>query len=135
MVRGVWVVVIRMESETDLFGNPVAPLVRTNTEDPSINDMDFIRKVLRTAATEKFVLVGQNELVFRRLSGEDVERASRAEDRAVHQLIDAKWLEVGGNHMVRYDRYSGPARSVLGPIKTRATAARSRRAARCPEPP
>lgn len=113
-----------MESETDLFGNPVAPLPRTSKDDPPTNDMDFIQQVLRTATTEQFLLVGPNELVFRRTTGEYVERVSRAEDRAVHQLIDARWLQVGGNHTVRYDRYTGPARSVLVPRKTRAAASR-----------
>lgn len=115
-----------MESETDLFGNPVAPLARVGKDDPPINDMDLIRQVLRTATNEKFVLVGANELVYRRTTGDCVERASRVEDRAVHQLIDAKWLDIGGHHTVRYDRYTGSARSVLVPRKTRAAAARWR---------
>ena len=113
-----------MESETDLFDNPVAPLPRTSKNDPPTNDMDFIQQVLRTAITEQFLLVGPNELVFRRTTADYVERVSRAEDRAVHQLIDATWLHVGGHHTVRYDRYTGPARSVLVPRKTRAAASR-----------
>ena len=113
-----------MESETDLFGNPVAPLPRTSKNDPPTNDMDFIQQVLHTATTEQFMLVGPNEVVFRRTTADYVERVSRTEDRAVHQLIDAKWLHVDGTHRVRYDRYTGPARSVLVPRKTRAVASR-----------
>lgn len=113
-----------MESETDLFGNPVASLPRPSTADLPINDVELIRRVLRRAMTEQFVLVGTHERVFRRTTGEYVEPASRAEDTAVHQLIEAKWLQVGGHHTVRYDRYVGSARSVLVPRTTRATAAR-----------
>lgn len=113
-----------MESETDLFGNPVASLTRPSKADTPINDIELIRRVLRTASTEQFLLVGTHERVFRRTTDDYVEPASRAEDKAVHQLIDAKWLHVGGHHTVRYDRYIGSARSVLVPRTTRATAAR-----------
>ena len=45
-------------------------------------------------------------------------------DVAVHQLIDARWLEIGGTHHVRYGRYQGPARSVLVPRRSKQAAYR-----------
>lgn len=113
-----------MEPETDLFGNPVASLPRGDAGKPPINDMDLVEMVIRSAATEKFVLVGTGERVFRRTTGSYVERVESGVERVVHQLIEARWFEVGGTHTVFYDRYEGPARSVLVPRKTRQAAAR-----------
>ena len=108
----------------DLFGNPVASLPRGDAGKSPINDMDLVEMVIRSAATEKFVLVGTGERVFRRTTGSYVERVESGVERVVHQLIEARWFEVGGTHTVFYDRYEGPARSVLVPRKTRQAAAR-----------
>ncbi|MFC7342116.1 hypothetical protein [Saccharopolyspora griseoalba] len=108
-----------MSSETDLFGNPVLPLPKREVPREEINDMELIEKVLRAASRVGFVLVGVREDVYKRLQGDEVERVPEHIDAAVHQLIEAKWLEVGGTHHVRYDRYQGPARSVLVPTRSR----------------
>ena len=86
--------------------------------------MDLIEDVLRMASHSGFVLVSIREDVYRRTTGDEVEKVPANVDHAVHQLIEAKWLEVGGTHQVRYDRYQGPARSVLVPRKSRQTAYR-----------
>lgn len=117
-------VVLRMESETDLFGNPVATLQRADRGKPPVNDMNLVEMVIRSAATEKFVLVGPGEKVFRRTTGSYVERVESGVECVVHQLIEARWFDVGGTHTVYYERYEGPARSVLVPRKTRQAAAR-----------
>lgn len=116
--------VSRMEPETDLFGNPVASLRRADQGKSPVNDMELVEKVIRSAATEKYVLVGSGEKVFRRTTSSYVERVESEVERVVHQLIEARWFDVGGTHMVSYDRYQGPARSVLVPRKTRQAAAR-----------
>ncbi len=108
-----------MEGETDLLGNPVAPLPAKVKAGPPVNDMALIQSVLRTAIRIGFVVVGSGERVFHRMSGDVVERTSGDTERAVHQLIVARWLTVGGTHMVRYDRYQGPAKSVLVPRSSR----------------
>ncbi|MGW1682864.1 hypothetical protein [Saccharopolyspora sp. NPDC002376] len=114
-----------MVEETDLFGNPIEPLKPRENPRPPINDMDLIEEVLRKATTQGFVLVGQlREDVYVRTTGDEVEKVSVDLDAAVHQLIDARWLDVGGNHQVRYGRYTGPARSVLVPKRTRQASSR-----------
>lgn len=115
-----------MESETDLFGNPVAPLKPREAPRSKVNDMELIEHVLQEASLAGYVLIGIREDVYRRTVGDEVEKVPEAVDFAVHQLIDAKWLEVGGAHQVRYDRYTGPARSVLVPRTSRQKAARWR---------
>lgn len=106
--------------ETDLFGNPVEPLPARSSARPPVNDMEVIERVLREASQDGFVLIGvHREQVHRRTTGDDVEPVSAELDAAVHQLIDAKWLEVGGTHQVRYGRLTGPGRSVLVPKKSR----------------
>ncbi|MBB5153026.1 hypothetical protein [Saccharopolyspora phatthalungensis] len=86
--------------------------------------MELIERVLREAASVGFVLVGIRELVCRRVTDDLVESVSPDVDHAVHQLIESKWLEVGGTHHVRYDRYTGSARSVLVPRKSKQAAYR-----------
>lgn len=113
-----------MDGETDLFGNPVAPLPKREAPRPPINDMDLIETVLQTASRIGFVLVGLREDVYKRLSSDEVEKVPEDMDVAVHQLIDAKWLEIGGTHHVRYGRYQGPARSVLVPRRSKQAAYR-----------
>ncbi|SDY71944.1 hypothetical protein SAMN05216215_103365 [Saccharopolyspora shandongensis] len=113
-----------MVEETDLFGNPIAPLKPREAPRPPVNDMELVERILREASSVGFVVVGVREDVYRRVTDDLVEKASSDVDAAVHQLIDAKWLEVGGTHTVRYDRYSGPARSVLVPRKSKQTAYR-----------
>ncbi len=105
--------------ETDLFGVPVAPEAPREDKGPPVNDMRVVHEVLRAASSAGFVLVGRGERVHRRTTGSEVEQVSAVWDRAVHQLIAARWLEIGGTHQVRYGRYQGPARSVLVPKKTR----------------
>ncbi len=113
-----------MDGETDLFGNPVAPLPKREEPRPPINDMDLIEKVLRSASRIGFVLVGIREEVYKRLSNDEVEKVPEHIDVAVHQLIEARWLEIGGTHHVRYGRYQGSARSVLVPRRSKQAAYR-----------
>lgn len=109
-----------MIEETDLFGNPVAPLAPRKEPRQVTNDMELIEHVLRQATSPDFVLVGEfRQDVYVRTTGDEVERVAEHVDAAVHQLIEARWLEVGGTHQVRYGRYTGPARSVLVPRKSR----------------
>ncbi len=96
-----------MVGETDLLGNPVASPAPRSEPRPTVNDMELIERVLREAASVGFVLVGIRELVCRRVTDDLVESVSPDVDHAVHQLIESKWLEVGGTHHVRYDRYTG----------------------------
>lgn len=112
--------------ETDLFGNPVVPLTPRTTARRQVNDMELVEEVLREASSVGFVLVGIREDVYRRVTDDVVEKVTSDVDAVVHQLIEAKWLQIGGTHYVRYDRYQGPARSVLVPRKTRQTAYRWR---------
>ena len=113
-----------MHGETDLFGNPVAPLAPRKEPRPETNDMDLVERVLREASQVGFVVIGIREDIYRRVVDDQVERVSEPVDAAVHQLIDARWLEIGGTHHVRYDRYQGPARSVLVPTRSRRKAYR-----------
>ncbi|MCI2416308.1 hypothetical protein MOQ72_02640 [Saccharopolyspora sp. K220] len=108
-----------MNAETDLFGNPVAPLQPHKEPRPPVNDMEFVERVLSEATAAGFVLIGIREDVYRRVTGDVVEKVSVDVDACVHQLIETKWFEIGGSHQVRYDRYTGPARSVLVPRKTK----------------
>ena len=113
-----------MDGETDLFGNPVAPLPKREEPRPPINDLDLIETVLRTASQIGFVLVGVREDVYKRLSSDEVEKVPGHIDAAVHQLIEARWLEIGGTHHVRYGRYQSAARSVLVPRRSKQAAYR-----------
>ncbi|TDC93630.1 hypothetical protein E1161_09310 [Saccharopolyspora aridisoli] len=81
--------------------------------------MDLIEKVLRSASRIGFVLVGIREDVYKRLSNDEVEKVPDHVDVAVHQLIEARWLEIGSTHHVRYGRYQGSARSVLVPRRSK----------------
>lgn len=114
------------DTETDLLGVPVTPLKPREKPRPPVNDMGLIERVLRAASEDGFVLVGVREDVYRKTAGDRIERVPGDVDAAVHQLIDAKWLETGGMKTYRYDRYTGPARSVLVPRKTRQKATRWR---------
>lgn len=112
--------------ETDFDGVPVAPLKPRDKPRRPVNDMDLIERVLRMASEDGFVLVGVREDVYQKLTRDRIERVSWDVDATVHQLIDGKWLETGGMKIYRYDRYTGPGRSVLVPKRTRQTAARWR---------
>lgn len=113
-------------TETDLFGVPMTPRKPRETPRPPVNDMELIERILLIASDDGFVLIGAREDVYQRAGRELVERVSPEVDATVHQLIDAKWLDVGGSHQVRYDRYTGPAQSVLVPRKSRQAAYRWR---------
>lgn len=112
------------DGQYDLFGVPVAPLKPRETPRPPVNDMELIEQVLREASSSGFVLIGIREDVYKRTTGDVVEKVPPDVDYAVHQLIEAKWLDVGGTHQVRYERYTGSARSVLVPRKSRQAAYR-----------
>ncbi|MER7012053.1 hypothetical protein ABT324_11575 [Saccharopolyspora sp. NPDC000359] len=103
-----------------MFGNPVVPLKARRSPRAVVNDMAVIEQVLRLATSPGFVLVGRfREEVYQRTTGDEVEKVTAEVDAAVHQLIESRWLEVGGTHQVRYGRYEGPARSVLVPCRSR----------------
>lgn len=112
--------------ETDFDGVPVAPLTSRDKPRRPVNDMDLIERVLRMASEDGFVLIGVREDVYRKTSGDWIERVSWDVDATVHQLIDTKCLETGGTRTYRYDRYTGPGRSVLVPRRTRQMATRWR---------
>lgn len=110
--------------ECDLFGNPVAPLAPRQAPRPVTNDMELIEQVLRIARDTKLFLIGAREDVYQHVVRDEVEKVPPRVDAAVHQLLEAKWLETGGTHRVRYGRLTGPARSVLVPRKSKHAAYR-----------
>ena len=73
-------------------------------------------------------LVGPREKVYRcsEVHKGHIEPVPAYEDVAVHQLIDAKWLHVGGNHPCKYHGREGYGRSILVPRRTKEAMARWR---------
>lgn len=114
--------------DTDLFGNPVTPAATPapTKPRPQTNDMDLIERVLKVACLDGYAVVGTAERVYRvgtsdRTGVTEVVSVPADEANAVHQLIDTKYLVVGGSHRYRYRNYrEGYGRAVLVPRTTRA---------------
>jgi hypothetical protein len=115
-------------NDVDLFGNPVDEPSQPVPDRPPINDMDLVESVLAAAVAPGYRLVGTQEKVYRRSETrtDEIEPVPSYEDTAVHQLIDARWLEVGGNHRCTYRQFEGHGRSVLVPRRTKEAMSRWR---------
>lgn len=93
------------------------------------NDIGLVEEVLEVACSDfkvacsdfSYVLVGMAEQVYRKVDRERIEPVPVDIEHAVHQLLSAKWLTVGGCHYYRCGRFDGPASSVLVPKTTRDT--------------
>jgi hypothetical protein len=116
--------------DTDLFGNPVSAPTDTRPDRPPVNDMAMVETVLRTAIQDGYALIGRRERVWLAHSNGhgrlDIEPVTDEINTTVHQLIDAKWLTVGGFHQYYRGARLGPGRSVLVPRDTRQRVARWR---------
>lgn len=112
---------------SDLFGQEVPEQPARQPNRPVINDMDLMEAVLAKAIQTGYRLVGTQERVYR-CTGRpgEIEPVPRPEEDAVHQLINQKYLEIGGTHFCTWRQYEGPARSVLVPKRTKQLAARWR---------
>lgn len=108
--------------DIDLFGNPMDLPEQRAAERPPINDMCLIEKVLQFAENQGYVLVGPSERVYRMEARNEIEAAPAYEADAVTQLITARWLTKGGNHVYQCDGHIGPGNSVLVPASTKAKA-------------
>lgn len=108
--------------DLDLFGNPVAGPNRPATPDPTpdpmsvalpVNDMDLVEAVLSSAGNVGYHLASAGEKVYR-CAGTRVEPVPGYEDTAVHQLIDARYLEVTNHRTCPFagDRMQGHGRPV-----------------------
>lgn len=115
-------------TDVDLFGNEVPTPAPTAPDRPPINDMDLVEAVLAVANSTGYRLVGAREKVYRcsEVHKGHIEPVPAYEDVAVHQLIDAKWLQVGGSHPCTYRQYEGYGRSVLVPRRSKEAMARWR---------
>ncbi|WP_106185610.1 hypothetical protein [Umezawaea tangerina] len=112
----------------DLFGHDVpdtpAPAGRPR---PVTNDMATVMTVLGRAQEEfGYVLAGPSRQVFRRRDRESMRPIPQWEAGAVHQLIEAGQLTVGGTHFLRCGAVRGHANSMLVPRATRDQLARWR---------
>ena len=119
---------IDQTGDVDLFGNLVPAPQPSAADRPPINDMDLVETVLAAAVAPGYRLVGAREKVYRcsETRKDAIEPVPSYEDTAVHQLIDARWLEVGGNHRCCYRQFEGHGRSVLVPRRTKEAMARWR---------
>jgi hypothetical protein len=83
---------------------------------------DLIEVVLKLAREPGYVLLGDEEVVWRRRTrtGPVIERAGSDEALAVHELLRFGLLRRGGFHQVSFGRYETRGRSVLVPDSTRA---------------
>jgi hypothetical protein len=91
---------------------------------PVINNMDVIEAVLNTAREHGYLLVGEQEQVWRR-AGEDVlEPTTAREAAAVCQLLGAGLLTLGGWHPVTRHGRPAQGRSALVPASSRALSRR-----------
>ncbi|MBP2474007.1 hypothetical protein JOF53_002879 [Crossiella equi] len=115
-------------TDTDLFGNPVettpAP-ENTRPDKPALNDMDAVVAVLERAVSDRsYMLLGMSERVYRITGPKRPDRclpvspATAWEAETVHQLIKARYLNVGGRHPVVSGAITGYACSVLVPKAT-----------------
>jgi hypothetical protein len=115
-------------ADLDLFGNEVVQPAKSAPDRPPINDMDLVEAVLAVAASTGYRLVGPGQKVYRcsETRKDGIEPVPSYEDVAVHQLIDARWLDVGGNHPCVYGRFEGYGQSILVPRRTKEAMARWR---------
>jgi hypothetical protein len=118
-------------TDTDVFGNSLPQVAEQKSKPrPRTNDMALIEQVLKVACNDGYALVGPTERVYR-TGAKDVTGAVELvgvpaeEANAVHQLIDAKDLTVGGQRRCRYRNHQEcSGRSVLVPTVTRGKSAR-----------
>ncbi len=112
-------------AQAGLWGR-AEPLPKPAADRPTVNDLDLIQSVIRTATDPGYVVIGPSERVHVREAedGPDVRRVPTYEPDAVAQLLDAGHLRIGGHHTVRIGRRDGPARSVLPTKTARSMAAR-----------
>lgn len=105
----------------DLFGNEIPGPAQSTQDTKVMNDMDLVESVLSLAINVGYRLVGAQEKVYRRVEGrdEEIETVPGYEADMVHNLIDQKYLTVGGHHHCRWRGFEGSGRSVLIPKKTR----------------
>lgn len=110
-----------MSGQTDLFGAAlVPPEPNSRTKRVPTNDMGLIEHVLHVSISQGYVLVGPAEKVYLRGPEKTIESATPTyEADAVHQLIKAGWLKVGGRHIFQFRDREGPGFSVLVPKGTR----------------
>jgi hypothetical protein len=104
-----------------LFGDPVeVPSPRPVSRIES-NNVDLMHTIAANAVRCGYLLVGQSERVYARITGDDdhVARVPRYEEDAVHQLLRRRWLTVGATHRVTCGAAHLIGTAVLVPKHTR----------------
>ena len=99
------------------------------------NDLDLMHTVAANAVRCGYLLVGTNERVYTRTTGDQVARVPRYEEDAVHQLLRRRWLTVGAAHRIACGAASLVGTTVLVPTDTRARIARWAHLQRPPSSP
>jgi hypothetical protein len=99
------------------------------------NDIDLMHTVAANAVRCGYLLVGTNERVYTRTTGDQVARVPRYEEDAVHQLLRRRWLTVGAAHRIACGAASLVGTTVLVPTDTRARIARWAHLQRPPSSP
>jgi hypothetical protein len=84
------------------------------------NDVDLMHTVAANAVRCGYLLVGANERVYTRTTGDEVARVPRYEEDAVHQLLRRRWLTLGTPHRIICGAASLVGTTVLVPKETRA---------------
>jgi hypothetical protein len=84
------------------------------------NDVDLMHTVAANAVRCGYLLVGGNERVYTRTTGDEVARVPRYEEDAVHQLLRRRWLTLGTPHRITCGAASLVGTTVLVPRDTRA---------------
>ena len=116
----------RPPAQGGLWGRQEPLPTGTTPRRAAINDMDLVASVIASAQEPGYIVIGTSKRVFLRdhaLKGH-VLTVPRYEAETVAQLLDHGHLRLGGTHIVTDGRHEGPARSVLVPAPTRATATR-----------
>lgn len=121
--------------QVDLFGNPVVDLPQQRQHRTESNDVDLMHTVAANAVRCGYVLVGNAQRVYARVTdkaGDEVQRVPRYEEDAVHQLLRRRWLTAGAQHSVTCGAASLTGAAVLVPKETRARIERWNRLQRPP---
>lgn len=100
-------------TDLDLFGNEIPEPAKPTSDRSPINDMDLVETILAAATNHGYHLAGSGEKVSR-CAGAKVDPVPGYEDIAVHQLIDARYLEVISHRWCPFtgERVDGHGRTV-----------------------
>jgi hypothetical protein len=126
------------DGQLDMFGGPVTSLPEQRRRRAESNDVDLMHTVAANAVRCGYVLVGNAQRVYARVTDRDhdeVQRVPRYEEDAVHQLLRRRWLTTGSDHPVTCGAASLTGTAVLVPKDTRTRVQRWDRLRRPPSWP